>query len=324
MKFSNFEESIKVKLIHFPFDLVCNCYKMGRFATEHENFNSPYGSANYEEIDKYVDELINGKTFPKYMYNQRIDFEIQGISRIALAQLTRDSAIFASESHGLRPLNMQFVLPRSITEDAEVMDKVIQAQKLLEEAYIIACKHEIPYPESRYVGLHCQTISVCASYTIGDFIRSCHSRTNNSFCDELNYIYRLMYWSIKSRIQDEYDGSQDEKLYNFLFDEKRCIDDSFYTRTVVFNGDFDYINSQYNKPEHPAENDWRKSGWLKDLVYIAHHMPYLLTKKELAMYKNFPLKKVMEYPTTYDKNNPLAAVNRIDFMPYYKEYKNEE
>lgn len=324
MKFSNFEESIQVKLISFPAELLINCYKMGRFATEHENFNPEYGDSNIEDVECYRDELIKGKTFPKYMYNQRIDFQIEGISRIALAQLTRDSAIFASESHGLRPLNMQFVLPRSITGDTEVMDKVIEAQKLLEQAYIIACKHEIPYPESRYIGLHCQTISVCASYTISDFIRSCYSRTNNSFCDELNYIYRKMYHCIRVRVKEDFEELEEEKLFDFLFDEKRCIDDSFYTRTVVFNGDFDYINAPYNKSERKAQNDWRKSGWLKDLVYIANHMPYLLTKKELAMYKNFPLRKAMEYPTTYDRNNPLAAVNRIDSMDYYKEYENED
>ena len=218
---------------------------------------------------------------------------------------------------------MQFVLPRSITENSEIMEKVEQAQRLLEEAYIIACENEVPYPESRYIGLHCQTISVCASYTIGDFIRSCYSRTNNSFCDELNYIYRKMYHCIRMRVKEDFEGLEDEKLFDFLFDEKRCIDDSFYTRTIVFNGDFDYINAPYNKPERPAQNDWRKSGWLMDLIYIANHEPWLLTEKERQMYKHFQMDEVMEYPSTYDRYDKLSAPKRIKTMDYYKEYRNE-
>ena len=67
MKFSNFEESIKVKLINFPSELLINCYRMGRFATEHENFNPEYINSNIEDIECYRDELIKGKKIPKYI-----------------------------------------------------------------------------------------------------------------------------------------------------------------------------------------------------------------------------------------------------------------
>lgn len=314
--------NIKVKLISWTGeDLAKQCYEFG-----------VYGSDAYERpqltYDKdsraskiFVKELLNGTTFPKYAFlGTRINFSIEGISRICLAQLTRDNAYFCSESHGLRPLSQEFNIPLNIANDESIMDKVTRAQSLLEEAYIEACEKELPYPETRYICLHSQTISLTASYTPSDFARACYSRTNNSFCDELNYVYRKMFFELSKAISKLTDENS-KSIWCWLINEKKCIDDSFYKRTNVFNGDFSPSLAVQNNVDKPAQNDWRKSCWKIELEKILVNEPYLLTQKEREEILNWQVTETCgeELYTTYKDTLPRASKNAIKNMPYYKE-----
>lgn len=301
--------NIKVNLIDFP----------EKIATKGTLFNE-WGSESYEipMTDKmeFLQTLIKGKTFPKFVLEGvRLNFCIQNISRICLAQLTRDNAIFCSESHGLRPLTMDFNIPMNLAQDKSIMDKLEQAQSLLEEAYIEACEKEMPYPETRYLGLHAQTINVNASFTLGSFKRCCFSRTNNSFCDELNYVYRKMFACVRDYV-NKYTYMSERIIWDWILDG--CIDDSFYTRTAVYNGDFACEECEV---ETPAHNDWRKSGWFIELKRIYEEEPYLLTPHEITLVEEKYNNKVL--PTTYNPDEPRVAKNAIKEMPYYKEHKHE-
>lgn len=316
----NFLNSINVELINFNGEnLAENAFRFNRFGSDHYHIPGLYTDKTFEE---FYNELINGKTFPKYVMNTRFDFEIRGISRICLAQLTRDAAIFCSESHGLRPLDFDIVLPSSLTCDEDIMNEYYEAMKHLKKAYVIACEKEVPYPESRYLGPHAQTISVCASYTLGDFIRCCRSRTNNSFCDELNLVYRFMLNALIVNIELIND-ERSRKIWEHYINKNNCIDDSYYTRTKVFNGDFLPSIAVNKEVEEPAINDWRHSGWKTDLETINTFYPNLLTEKE-----RFEIDYWTDYegmggtlPSTYNPDNPRAAKNAIKEMPYYKETK---
>lgn len=279
-----------------------------------------WGSEDYDlpslDIKHFTDKLIHGKTFPKYVFERcTVDFEIKGISRICLAQLTRDNAIFCSESHGLRPLSMEFNIPTNLYDDESIMDKLIKAQNLLEEAYIESCEKEMPYPETRYLGLHAQTINCNVSFTVTNFRRSCFSRTNNSFCDELNLVYRKMYRALRDWIENCTSG-YDRDIWEWLINEQSCIDDGYYSRTAVYNGDF---NPDYHDivVKQPAHNDWNKSGWKKELKEIAFYEPDLLTEKERNIIVNYTDNDV----TTYDGDEPRVAKNAIKTMLYYRRTK---
>lgn len=310
-------ENIKVKLLNFDAETFAKkCYQFGRFGSDSYKFPQELYDEKSFDAKNFVDELIGGTTFPKYAFcGTRLDFSIEGISRICLAQLTRDPAIFCSESHGLRPLSQEFNIPLNIINDDEIMDKVIAAQKLLEQAYVLACEKEIPYPESRYICLHSQTISVSASFMPIDFVKSCYSRTNNSFCDELNYVYRKMYFCIVDKIRNVQDENSN-KLLRWLFNEKKCINDSYYTRTNVFNGDF--LPSKHDVPvDRPAQNDWRRSCWREELMNISINEPYLLTIKEKSEIEKWYFRHDSLLPTTYDPDSPRVAKNAIKTMEYY-------
>ena len=277
-----------------------------------------WGSEDYNlpslNEDEFTDKLIHGKTFPKYVFERcTVAFEVKGISRICLAQLTRDNAIFCSESHGLRPLSMNFNIPTNIFDDESIMDKLMKAQDLLEQAYIEACEKEMPYPETRYLGLHAQTINCNVSFTVMNFRRSCFSRTNNSFCDELNLVYRKMYRALRDWIEN-YTGGNNRVIWDWLINDKSCIDDGYYSRTAVYNGDFN--PAWHDEPvAQPAHNDWNKSGWKKEIMELAVTNPELFTPKELGIISNYKKHDL----TTYDETEPRVAKNAIKTMPYYKE-----
>lgn len=312
--FHNGYENIKVTLIGWPGnDLAKKVYEFGRLS---HDFYKPLREEyceHHEDCIKLIDKIIEGTTLPKFALNQRIEFRIENISRICLAQLTRDSAIFASASTGVFPMSQDFNIPMNIYADEEIMEKVRAAQGLLEEAYILACEREYPTIESRYIGLHCQTISLTASYTIADFVRSCHSRTSSNFCDECNYVYRLMYRALRCGILYDVKDINSINLYEWLLPEHKCINDDIYTRERLYNSDFTYDGRHV--PKKPALNDWRKSGWKKELERMYENGAGWLTVKE----HNRILSGEYKDYTSYDNTRPDVAVNMIKTMPYYKE-----
>lgn len=316
--YNNGYENIKVKLLNFAGnDLARQTVMFGNLGEFYE------GIDEYDEFDdrcaQIVDEIINGKTFPKYAFEgHSVSFQIEGISRICLAQLTRERGFFCSASGDVRPLTQDFIIPKVIYENKEWMEKIDKAQKILEEVYIDMCEAEVPYMESRYIGLHAQTISLCYNAPIFNFLRSCNSRTENNFADEINYIYRLMLNELKKAINDYVGDHLSLKLWNWLL--KMADNKTWYKRDHTYNNDF----QRFPTPEgydfgECAHNDWRKSSWKLELEQIYKNKPELLFPGEKEMIENW-LKleeEGKELPTTYDSNDKLVAKQRIKTVDYY-------
>lgn len=325
-KFNKGYSNIKVNLISWAGDDIARqCYEFGVYGSDAYETPQRHYDCNADDCKNFVKELVKGLTFPKYAFlGTRFNFSIEGISRICLAQLTRDNGYFCSESHGVRPLTQEFNIPLNMANDASIMSKVTKAQELLEEAYIEACEKGVPGPESRYICLHSQTISLTASFTPSDFARACYSRTNNSFCDELNYVYRKMFYELTTAI-DRLKDENSKTIWKWLINEKKCIDDNYYRRTNVFNGDFAPSLAKEYVVEKPAVNDWRKSCWKLELERMLSEEPYLLTEKECKEIMSWMTDEVQGKTlyTTFDENLPRAFNNAIKTMPYYnKEDKN--
>lgn len=316
--YHNGYDDIKVKLLNFAGnDLSRQCVMFGNLGEFYEGIDV-YDPENPKCI-QIVDEIISGKTFPKYVFEgHTISFQIEGISRICLAQLTRERGFFCSASGDVRPLTQDFIIPKAIYQNKEWMEKIDKAQKLLEEVYIDMCEAEIPYMESRYIGLHAQTISICYNAPAFNFMRSCNSRTENNFADEINYIYRLMRNELENAIIDNVTDPLSVKLWYWLLgmsDNKKA-----YTRDHTYNNDF----TRFPTPEgydfgECAHNDWRKSSWKLELEQIYKNKPELLFPGEKEMILEWMAEENAgkELPTTYDENSPLVAKNRIKTTDYY-------
>lgn len=314
-------EDINVRLLNFVGeDLGRQCVMFGNIGEFYEGIDKY--DPNDPRCIKIVDEIINGKTFPKYAFEgTSVSFQINNISRICLAQLTRERGFFCSASGDVRPLTQDFIIPAAIYDNKVWMAKLYTAQKLLEELYIEMCEAEVPYMESRYLGLHCQTISICYNAPVFNFMRSCNTRTENNFADEINYIYRLMLRELQKEIQKIKDPLS-KKLWIWLYsfaDNKKA-----YTRDHTYNNDFD----RYSLPadfvqDECAHNDWRKSSWKLELEKIYREKPELLFSGEKEMIERWLEKEKNgeELPTTYDSESPLVAKNRIKTVDYYEKDK---
>ena len=320
-KFSNGFDEIDVRLTNPEVlnNVAEQVYKFGRLSHDFdEELPTEYDPEN-EACIKLINKIIEGTTLPKYAFEGwRLNFEIKNISRICLAQLTRDRAIFASQSGGVYALTQRFNIPMSIAKEPTIMEKLRQAQYLLEEAYIIAAEKEIPTIEARYIGLHCQTISLMASYIPTDFVRSCFSRTSSNFCDECNMVYRLMYTRLMEAMLWNVEDRNSARILRWLFPEEKCINDGIYTRERLYNSDFTTNGEPVN--DKVAINDWRRSGWVDELKRIYYCGVAYLTRKEKDLIKQWP-DNMLEMPTTYKSDNPEALVNNIKKTDYYKEHR---
>ena len=326
MKFHEGYKDIKVTLVDWAGeDFAEKVYEFGRLSHDFDEVLPEEYNANNADCIKLINKIIDGTTRPKYaMQGTRLVFRIEGISRICLAQLTRDSAIFASQGGGVHPLTQDFNMPLSILQYDDVMEKVKQAQYLLEEAYIMLAEREVPALEARYIGLHSQTISLTAAYTPADFVRSCYSRTSSNFCDECNYVYRLMYRVLHEAMLKLMDINS-FNLWMWIAPEYKCINDDIYERERLYNSDFTDWEQNIYSPKLPAINDWRKSCWKKELERMYDTGEGYLTfaeRNKIEKWRNWE-KCGNELCTSYNADEPDVLKNAIKRTDYYKEHRND-
>lgn len=319
-KFHNGYENISVKLLNFAGnDLARQVVMFGNLAEFYEGMDGGY-TPDSEYAQNIVEEIIKGKTFPKYaLEGHNLAFQINNISRVCLAQLTRERGFFCSASGDVRPLTQDFITPAAIYARKDWMERLEKIERDIEDLYIDMCEDGITYMESRYFGFHAQTISLTYTAPASNWLRSCNSRTENNFADEINYIYRLMLYELKKAVETEVTDPLSKKLWNWLID--MADNKKFYTRDHTYNNDF----QRFPTPEgyefaEPAHNDWRKSSWKIELEKMYRERPELLLSGEKEMIEVW-LKleeEGKELPTTYDRNFRLVAAERIKETDYYR------
>lgn len=320
-KFYNGYENISVKLIDFKGNdlarAVCKFGALGEFYEGAENLEY---DCNHPHYKKVIDEIISGKTFGKYAFEgSNISFQINNISRVCLAQLTREKGFFCSQSGDTRPLTQEFITPKAIYQRKDWMERLEKIERDIEDLYVDMCEDGITYMESRYFGFHAQTISICYTANVIQFMNSCNSRTENNFADEINYIYRLMRRALIDAIEKEVTDPLSKKLWYWLlkFSDRK----TFYKRDHTYNNDF----ARYPTPadyvfEEHAHNDWRKSSWKLELEDMYKNHPELLLEGEAEMIENWMKLEAegKELPSDYVKDAPYTAVTRIKDMEYYR------
>lgn len=322
MKLNNGYEHISVQLQNFTGNDLARQVVMFANVSEYHT-----GITEYSEDDEYckfiVDEVINGKTFPKYLYEgHRITFQINNISRICLAQITREQAMFCSSSSGVAPLTQDLIIPTNIYCNDKWLNKIKQIQKDIEELYIELLENDIPFMDARYIGMHAQTISLCYSQPAILFTRSCNSRTENNFADEINYVYRLMYHELKHAIDTTVTDKLSKKLWYYLL--SFCDKKSFHCRDNNYNNDFErYQTPKMYAFEEPAHNDWRKSAWKLELEKMYKLQPHLLFDGEKEMIEKWINleKEGKELYSTYDPYFEKSTRKSIKNVDYYEKTK---
>ena len=317
--FRNGYENINVKLIDWKGnDLARAVTSFGKLGEFYEGAESLEYDFNHPHFQKVVDEIINGKTFAKFAFEgSKISFQINNISRVCLAQLTREKGFFCSQSGDTRPLTQDFVTPAFIYKNKDWMSRLEKIERDIEDLYIDMCENGVSYMDARYFGFHAQTISLCYTADVIQWMNSCNSRTENNFADEINYIYRLMRYELVKAI-DKLTDPLSKKLWNWLltFSDRK----QFYKRDHTYNNDF----SRYPTPEgydfgECAHNDWRTSSWKIELEKMYYNNPELLLPGESEMIENWIKleSEGKELKSDYNPEDSSVARTRIKKMYYY-------
>ena len=330
-KFYNGFENIKVELIDYAGnDLAKRVCCFGQHAEFYEGLrsNDEYSSDN-RFCNQIVDEIINGVTFPKYaLQGHTIAFSVSGISRVCLAQFTREGTndtgtFFCSASSGTRPLTQEQVIPMNIYKNKDWMNKYAHINEELESLYCEMLKSGIPFMDARYIMPHAQTIDICYTAAMSSFIGSCKKRFDNCIADEINYIYRLMLRELKNAIKRDVTDPLSIKLWNWLIE---MCDVKKYSTNLTYRNDF----AKYPTPknvvfEEGAHNNWVKSQWKLELERIYKEQPELLLSREKEMIESWLRLEVegKELPTTYDSDADYTPEQTIKKMDYYKKENRE-
>lgn len=321
MKYNNGVENITTKLLSWDGDdLAKKCFDFGKHAEFYDTSDVEY-DPNNPVCQGMIDDIIEGRTFPKFvMEGCRVQFKVNNISRICLAQLTREQGIFCSESSATHPLTNNMIIPKNIYNNQKWMDRIKSIFHDLEDLYIDMAEAGIPYMDARYIMPHCQTISLSYSAPITNWLRSCCSRTRNDFCDEINHVYRCM----RRNLLDAMKSLQDPlsiKLWNWIMSK------SINTKWITPNYTYGVNMERYPQPEGFVEretphNDYTKSSWMMELFHYYNDCPEMLLPNEKEMIESW-LNTICEgkaLPNTFNPDDPKALQNAIKHTDYYKDH----
>lgn len=282
----------------------------------------------YDEHDKeicsFIDDIIRGRTFGKFCFEGiKLSFKVNNISRICLAQLTREKGFFCSESGDVKPLTQELIIPKAIYKNKDWIERYCDILNDLEKLYVDICEAGISYMDSRYIMPHCQTISLSYCSNFIDWCRSCNSRTENNFADEINLIFRQMLNEVRKACSQVKDKNSKKLIeWMLLFCDKKGP----YTRDETYNNDFKRFPDKvdYVFPTS-AHNDWRKSSWKIELENIYRTQQELLLPGEKEMIESWLKLEAegKELPTTYVEGAWWNLAERIKDMPYYTGARSE-
>lgn len=325
-KFNNGFENIKVELISYAGnDLAKRVCCFGEFAEFYEGLQTVEDySPDNKFCQQIVDEIINGITFPKYaLSGHSVTFAIHGISRVCLAQFTREGTsdtgtFFCSASSGTRPLTQEQVIPMNIYKNKNWMDRYTKINNELEDLYCDILSSGIPFMDARYLMPHAQVIDICYTASMQSFIGSCKKRFDHSIADEINYIYRLMKSKLLEAVNNDISDPLSKKLWLWLLNQ---CNTTHYSTNLTYRNDFTkYKLPDYVKFNENAHNDWRKSQWKLELERIYINKPELLDENEINMIKNWlELENAgIELSATYNSEDSFTPETSIKNMEYYK------
>lgn len=312
-------ESIKVKLLSYAGnDLGRQCCEFGQNAEFYVPLKNGY-SPDDPQCKKIARQITEGMTFPKYAFEgTNISFQIEGISRVNLAQLTREKGFFCSASGGVRPLTQEFVTPRYIYNHPEWMKRLEKIEDEIESLYVDMIQGGTSYVDARYFGFHAQTINITYCSTLKDFLMCVNKRTENNFADEINYLYRLMFKALRDAIAKDVTDPLSKQLWDWLI--KIFAMPKRMCKNFTYNNDFKLVPEPEGfKFEEPAHNDWTTSSWKLELERMYKEEPDLLFPGEKEMIEKWmeAEKKGEKLPTTYDPKFELSPVQLIKKADYF-------
>jgi hypothetical protein len=266
-------EDISVELIDYRKDIAEHAWNMYRMTWK------TLQNIKYDVDNKYVqaalNDIIKFRALPIPREHALMTFRINNISRVCMAQITRQrKAGFNVESQMPQRVEHNVIIPLNI-DGGKFSDR---ARKLIEDSqklYNDMMDDGIPAQDARYMLIHGQTTSLTYVCDINTFVGSFGFRCENNLSDEINLVYRLCKKAILDQVEEDFKlGLIDKLTYRFYKEIITPADASGANRKVGQNYDKVFGNSFKRYPDANEEiteitenctYDFTKSAWYLEL-----------------------------------------------------------
>ena len=252
-----------------------------------------YDPTNKEHVQACMD-VMNRRALPTPMEATVMQFRVTGLSRVALAQITRGRVGWAYNVESQMPqhINHEVTIPKNIAEhpvfSSRAQELTMQLQSLYDDMYNAG----IPPQDCRYMTMHGQNTSMVFSVNYAALLGYFARRCENGLTDELNYVGRLMRYALQ---QEHLDASGNE-LYNGsgwkpMIDKLEAMgannvclnNDRVFGNTGRAKSAGDWVPSVVND-KNKSDYDFSKSAWYYELQDLPDH---LLFEGEKEMVEDF-------------------------------------
>ena len=267
-------EDIKVSVINYNMNIAkhaWDCYKMTWTSLQDVEYDSTDA-----RVVEAVNNIIRFRALPMPREQAILTFKIENVSRVMLAQITRQSkARFNVESQMPLPVEHNVILPLNIAEDPDLKDDAKSLIELSQKVYDKCIANGIPPQDARYLLMHGQTTSLAYVVNVNDFCSAFAFRCENNLSDEINLVYRLAKKAILDKVKQDYlDGTIDALTYNFYTEIISPADCAGAARKVGQNYDkvfgnsfarYPAANAEVQKITDECDYDFKKSAWYAEL-----------------------------------------------------------
>lgn len=286
-------QNIKVDLLDAgpenPFQIFYTWYRETWYSLRNEQ----YDYINPEHWKACVD-VLEGRALPIPQEALNFQIRIEGLSRVALAQITRARVGFGAcvTSQMPEPIEHAVTIPMNIFENSQFGERARQLTDQSQSLYDDMIAAGIPPQDCRYLTLHGQqTNMVC--YMNFSTLRSYFSRRcENGLTDELNLVGRMIRRELISRHlnvdgADRIEGSGWSFLLGKLeamgADQKCLNGDEVFGNTGRAPSAGSWVPSWTNDKKK-SDYDFSKSAWYYELLHLPDE---LLFKGEREMVEDF-------------------------------------
>lgn len=288
-------ENISVELIDYNENIAehaWNCYRM----TWKHLQDIPYEYSR-DCVQECLQDIINMRALPMPREQAIMTFRINNISRVCLAQITRQrKAAFNVESQMPRPVEHNVIVPLNVAT-SKFAERAQALVEMSQELYDDLIAEGVPPQDARYLLMHGQTTSLVYVVDVNTFVSSFGFRCENNLSDEINLVYRLCKQAILNRVVDDYTNGKIDlgtfRMYNQIIGPADCAGAK---NKVGQNYDAVFGNSFRRYPDaNPAiteitescSYDFKKSAWYLELQRIAKEKPDLLFDGEKEMIESW-------------------------------------
>ena len=245
--------------------------------------------ASDSECVQAIDDVLNRRALPIPMEDWVCEFRIKGLSRVALAQITRGrlGQNFVVESQMPQHIKHETVVPLNISSHTEFGARAKQLADLAEQLYGDMYNAGIPPQDCRYLTLHGQTTSLVWTVNYAALQSFFSMRAENGLTDELNTVCRLVRHELFQLAKTSPERHKDWAKLASRLDcmgawQQKCLNvDKVFGNT----GRFPSASSLVPAPgaEVEPDYDFTKSAWYLELMLMASERPELLFPGEAEM-----------------------------------------